>query len=404
MKNDLHFDIDIHKCLFKKILKERESIGYYNLPSQNLDKLNRFVEDFEKEYSDIKNIIVIGIGGSSLGTRAIYKFLVSSKKLKRKMYFLESTDPSELQDLINNIDIYNSHFLVVSKSGNTVETTSIFKYIYTLLEENHNYFSFITEKKSNLHKFAKSIGSKSIFIPKNVGGRFSVLSNIGLVPLALVGVEIETLLYGARRMEVSFFGDGYIKNTLLKKATYIAANYNTYNINTIFTYSESLKYFCEWYVQLWGESLGKRQNHSSLNVGLTPIGLIGPKDQHSFLQLIVEGIRNKSVTFIMVDDFKLKLDIPDISLKHLEEIDIVNGVSFNTLINKQAKATLQSLKEIKIPLDVITLPHIDELHIGELIYYYELLTSSVGILLDVNTYNQPGVENGKIILKDMLQN
>ncbi len=404
MKNDLYFDIDIHKSLFRKILAERDSVGYYNLPSQKLNKLNKFVENFDKEYPDIKNIIVIGIGGSSLGTRAIYKFLVSSKELKRKMYFLESTDPSELQDLIKHIDIKNSHFLMVSKSGNTIETISIFKYIYSLLNQDSKYFSFITEKKSKLHKFAKSIGSKSMFIPKNVGGRFSVLSNIGLVPLALVGIDIKNILEGAKRMEVSFFNDGYIKNILLKKATHIANNYNTYNINTIFTYSESLKYFCEWYVQLWGESLGKKQNHSSLNVGLTPIGLIGPKDQHSFLQLIVEGIRNKSVTFIMVDDFKLKLDIPNISLKYLEELDIVNGVAFNTLINKQAKATLQSLKEIKIPLDVITLPHIDELHIGELIYYYELLTSSVGILLDVNTYNQPGVEDGKIILKGMLQN
>lgn len=404
MKNDLYFDIDIHKSLFRKILAERDSIGYYNLPSQNLNRLNKFVKNFDKEYPDIKNIIVIGIGGSSLGTRAIYKFLVSSKKLKRKMYFLESTDPSELQDLINNIDIKNSHFLVVSKSGNTIETISIFKYIYSLLNQNSKCFSFITEKKSKLHKFAKSIGSKSMFIPKNVGGRFSVLSNIGLVPLALVGINVKNILEGAKRMEVSFFNDGYIKNILLKKATHIANNYNTYNINTIFTYSESLKYFCEWYVQLWGESLGKKQTNSSLNIGLTPIGLIGPKDQHSFLQLIVEGIRNKSVTFIMVDDFKLKLDIPNISLKHLEELDIVNGVAFNTLINKQAKATLQSLKEIKIPLDVVTLPHIDELHIGELIYYYQLLTSSVGILLDVNTYNQPGVEDGKIILKEMLQN
>jgi len=264
-------------------------------------------------------------------------------------------------------------------------------------------FSFITEKKSKLHKFANSIGAKSIFIPKNVGGRFSVLSNIGLLPLQLVGVDIYKLLDGAKRMEVSFFNDGYIKNTLLKKATYVSTNYNIYNINTIFAYSESLKYFCEWFIQLWGESLGKKQNNSNLNVGLTPIGLIGPKDQHSFLQLIIEGVRNKSVTFIMVDDFKLDINIPNISLKYLKELDTINNIAFNRLINKQAKATLQSLKDIKIPLDVITLPTINELYIGELIYYYELLTSAVGILLDINTYNQPGVENGKRILKEMLK-
>ena len=403
MKNDLHFDIDIPNNLFSKMVQEREDIGYYNLPSQNLKKLERFEKKFEKKHKNIQNIAVIGIGGSSLGTKAIYNFIKSSKLLKRKLYFLESTDPSTLQNLINDIDIKNTHFLVVSKSGSTIETISIFKYIYNIVNRDALYFSFITEKQSKLHKFAKSIGAKSIFIPQNVGGRFSVLSNIGLLPLKLVGVDIYKLLEGAKRMQVSFFNDGYIKNTLLKKATYVATNYNRYNINTIFAYSQSLKYFCEWFVQLWGESLGKKQNSSSLNVGLTPIGLIGPKDQHSFLQLIMEGVRNKSVTFIMVDDFRLDINIPNISLKHLEELDNINRIAFNTLINKQAKATLKSLQEIDIPIDVITLPTIDELYIGELIYYYELLTSAVGILLDINTYNQPGVENGKIILKEMLK-
>ncbi len=403
MKNDLHFDIDIPNNLFNKMVQEREDIGYYNLPSQSLDKLERFEKKFEKKHKNIQNIAVIGIGGSSLGTKAIYNFIKSSKPLKRKLYFLESTDPSTLQNLINDIDIKNTHFLVVSKSGSTIETISIFKYIYNIVNRDALYFSFITEKQSKLHKFAKSIGAKSIFIPQNVGGRFSVLSNIGLLPLKLVGVDIYKLLEGAKRMQVSFFNDGYIKNTLLKKATYVATNYNRYNINTIFAYSQSLKYFCEWFVQLWGESLGKKQNSSSLNVGLTPIGLIGPKDQHSFLQLIMEGVRNKSVTFIMVDDFRLDINIPNISLKHLEELNNINNIAFNTLINKQAKATLKSLQEIDIPIDVITLPTIDELYIGELIYYYELLTSAVGILLDINTYNQPGVENGKIILKEMLK-
>ena len=403
MKNDLHFDIDIPDNLFNKMVKERESIGYYNLPSQNLDKLEKFEKKFEKKHKNIQNIALIGIGGSSLGTKAIYNFIKSSKQLKRKLYFLESTDPSTLQNLINDIDIKRTHFLVVSKSGSTIETISIFKYIYNIVDRDSSYFSFITEKQSKLHKFAKSIGAKSLFIPKNVGGRFSVLSNIGLLPLKLVGVDIYKVLEGAKRMEVSFFNDGYIKNTLLKKATYVATNYNRYNINTIFAYSQSLKYFCEWFVQLWGESLGKKQNNSALNVGLTPIGLIGPKDQHSFLQLIMEGVRNKSVTFIMIDDFKLDINIPDISLKYLEELDNINGIAFNTLINKQAKATLESLRDVNIPIDIITLPNIDELYIGELIYYYELLTSAVGILLDINTYNQSGVENGKIILKEMLK-
>ena len=125
MKNDLYFDIDIPNDLFNKMVKEREYIGYYNLPSQNLNRLNKFIKNFEKKHKHIKNIAVIGIGGSSLGTKAIYNFIKSSKSLKRELYFLESTDPSTLQNLINKIDIKKTHFLVASKSGSTIETISI---------------------------------------------------------------------------------------------------------------------------------------------------------------------------------------------------------------------------------------------------------------------------------------
>ena len=204
-------------------------------------------------------------------------------------------------------------------------------------------------------------------------------------------------------LKKEFFEGKAIQETLLKKATYIAKNYNVYHINTLFAYSETLKYFCEWYVQLWGESLGKVQQHGILNVGLTPIGLIGPKDQHSFLQLLIEGNRDKSVTFITIEDFGNGVSIPNIELPYLEDLNLVNGVDFNQLINLQAKATLLSLENVNIPVDTIVLEKIDEANIGRLLFYYQLLTSLVGILFDVNTYDQPAVEGGKKILKEMLQ-
>jgi glucose-6-phosphate isomerase len=164
-----------------------------------------------------------------------------------------------------------------------------------------------------------------------------------------------------------------------------------------------LRYFSEWYVQLWGESLGKRQKHSAFNVGLTPIGLIGPKDQHSFLQLIMEGTRDKSVTFIKVEDFEDSMEIPDITLPYLESLDTINRLSFSTLINLQCDSVVEALEsEGGVPIDTITIPKIDEFNIGSLIFYYELLTSLVGELIDVETYNQPGVEAGKIILNKKL--
>jgi len=405
MKNKIHFDIckrqvDEKALLFSEIEKETLSIGYYNLPNQNIDTILTYAESFDK---DIENIVVLGIGGSSLGAKAIYEFLKPVKKPTRKLYFFESTDPLNIMELLSKIDLEKSHFLIISKSGTTVETISIFKYLYNKQSSASNY-TFITDEESALDKFAKEIGSKTFYLPVNVGGRFSVLSVVGLLPLALCGVNIKELLGGANKVKESFFHDGYIKDSLLNKAIFYAKYHTTYNINCLFAYSETLRYFSEWYVQLWGESLGKKQCNSAFHVGVTPIGLIGPKDQHSFLQLIVEGTRNKSITFIKIDDFNNELTVPDITLPHLESLDILNGITFHDLITMQSDSVIEALQEQgDIPLDEIIIESVSEDSIGQLIYYYELLTSLVGQLMNVNTYNQPGVESGKIILKNKLQ-
>jgi glucose-6-phosphate isomerase len=386
--------------LISKIDKERKHVGYYNLPQQNIDSILEFTNTFD---DSIETIVVFGIGGSSLGAKAIYEFLKPMEQLKRNLVFFESTDPLNIMNQLKRIDVKKTHFLVISKSGGTVETISIFKYIFAS-NQNSEAYTFITDRGSNLEKFAKDINSKVLYLPDNVGGRFSVLSVVGLLPLALCGVDIKALLKGADEISDSFFNDGKFKDVLLDKALFYAKNHNRYNINCIFAYSETLEYFTQWYVQLWGESLGKKQRHSSFNVGLTPIGLIGPKDQHSFLQLIMEGTRDKSVTFIKLQKFEHKLYIPDISLKYLESLDILNGISFHELITMQCDSVIEALKSEKdVPLDEILLPCVDAKSIGALIYYYELLTSLVGELLDVNTYDQPGVEVGKIILKEKLE-
>ena len=405
MRNRLHFNIfncetDEKQRLFKAIDKERLSIGYYNLPEQNIDEVLEFVHAFDES---IENIVVLGIGGSSLGAKAVYEFLKPVKKPLRKLYFFESTDPLNIMEILSKIELEKSHFLVISKSGTTVETISIFKYLYSKNSSASSY-TFVTGEDSALDKFATHIGSKIFYLPENVGGRFSVLSVVGLLPLALCGVNISELLKGANSVKESFFNDGYLKESLLNKAIFYAKYHTTYNINCLFAYSETLRYFSEWYVQLWGESLGKKQSNSAFHVGVTPIGLIGPKDQHSFLQLIVEGTRDKSVTFIKINDFQNELTIPNITLLHLESLDILNKVTFQDLINMQSDSVIEALQnQGDIPLDEIVIERVDEKSIGQLIYYYELLTSLVGKLINVNTYNQPGVESGKIILKNKLQ-
>jgi len=402
MKNKLHFHSTIGekaKHAFTALQKEQKHIGYYALPEQDISSVLDYCNTIP---SEVKSIAVIGIGGSSLGAKAIYEFLKPVEKLTRKLYFFESTDPINIKSLLSKIDLEKTHFLVISKSGTTVETFAIYKYIFSL-QPNTSCYTFITDPKSALEKYAQSIDAQVLHLPDNVGGRFSVLSVVGLVPLALCGVDIKAILSGAAQIKNSFFEDGYIHDVLLKKAIFYAKNHAQYHINCLFAYSESLKYFCEWYVQLWGESLGKKQRSSAFNVGLTPIGLIGPKDQHSFLQLIMEGTRDKSVTFIQIEDFQDEISIPNSTLKHLESLDTLNNLSFSTLINMQCNSVIEALKvEENIPLDSILIPRIDAKNIGSLIFYYELLTSLVGELIDVNTYDQPGVEAAKIILKKKL--
>ena len=385
--------------LFKKITIEKEYIGYYNLVDQDTSP---FIE-YAKTVSQ-KDIMIIGIGGSTLGTSAIYDFLKESKKLTKTLTFLETTDPLDIKSKINTIDLEDTLFIVISKSGTTIETISIFKYIHSLVNINKNNCLIITENDSKLNSYAKNNHIKTFEIPKNVGGRFSVFSAVGLVPLAIVGINIEALLNGAKYKRDSFFKKEEYFDALVKKARFFTNYKDKYNINVVFSYSSMLEGFNKWFVQLWGESLGKVDVNNSAQ-GLTPIGLVGPVDQHSFLQLILEGRKDKTVTFIKIKNFKSDFYIPNYSLDSLGELDYLNDTHFCDLINKQADATIEAVENIReIPYDVITINSISEDSIARLMYEYELLTSICAKFLYINAYNQPGVEAGKIILKNKLKN
>jgi len=293
-------------------------------------------------------------------------------------------------------------FIVISKSGGTIETTSHLKFILHTFdieldsEAFKNQFVFITDENSPLDKFGKDFGVKRFYIPSNVGGRFSVFSPVGLLPLHLLGYDIAKLLEGANSLKESFFAKK--EETLCKKALFYATNKEEYVTNVLFSYASAFKYFNDWYVQLWGESLGKVDIDGS-RVGLTPIGIIGSVDQHSFLQLIIEGPMDKSVTMIKVKNFGSDIKVPDISLPYLDKVNFINNHSFEELINAQCDATMESIKDQNVPVDMIEIEKLDESSVGYMVFYYELLTSMVGSLLHVNTYEQPGVELGKVILK-----
>ncbi len=413
VENKLLFEYELHEddinSLYELIFQESASgdVGYYDLPDNNLSShIKEYWQNIE--IKNIKNIAILGIGGSSLGTKAIDELLRNGKNRNEiNVIYFENVDPNDIVENFKNLSFEETLFIVISKSGGTIETTSHLKFILHTFdisldsEEFRNHFVFITDENSPLDKFGTDFGVKRFYIPKNVGGRFSVFSPVGLLPLHILGYDIDKLLSSAKSLKDSFFQKE--EDTLCEKAYFYASNYESTPINVLFSYSSSFKYFNDWYVQLWGESLGKI-NIDGTKVGLTPVGIIGSIDQHSFLQLIIEGPMDKSVTMIKVKDFENDIKIPDISLPYLEKTNFINNHSFSELINAQCDATVESIIEQKIPVDIVEIERLDESNIGYMIFYYELLTSLTGKLLKVNTYDQPGVELGKVILKKKFEN
>ncbi len=389
---------------FGNLVYEREKgiVGYYNLPLDS-ELIVSEVEAYATSSDLVQNcdtIAVIGIGGSSLGAKAVDSTLRYRYPDAKRLIFLENPDPVDIEEKFDTLQKEKTIFIVISKSGTTVETISIFKaaierFALDLSGEDKERVIAITDEGSPLCHFVDRHGLKAYTIPHNVGGRFSVLSSVGIVPLTLAGYDTRSLLSGASAMVERFFEAQ--EEHLLLKAAFIASNWREYRINVMFAYASRLEDFTKWYVQLWGESLGKIDRCGN-RVGPTPVGHIGPVDQHSFLQLIMQGPRDKSVTFIKVEDFEKRLKIPDIGLEHIEKSDYVNGHTFNELINAECDATMESLTGEGVPIDSITLSRTDERSVGELILYYELLTSLTGAMLHINTYDQPGVETGKRIL------
>lgn len=395
--------IAVMKNAMQSIRQERDSnkVGYYKLPTHSLSHLEE-LKTINAENTE--QIIIIGIGGSSLGIKAINSILHPYTKDAKEMIFLENSDPITIFSNLEKIKKDKALFFVISKSGSTIETTSIFKTVisHCKLELNgldKKRIITITDKGSALSAFAKYHKLKEFNIPDNVGGRFSVLSAVGIVPLSIAGYDMKSLLEGAEEMMEDFFA-GNAKH-ILEKAYYLYKNSQKQSINVLFSYADHLEDLTKWYVQLWGESLGKINNEGK-RVGLTPIGLTGAVDQHSFLQLIIEGPQNKNVTFISIEDFCNNLSIPNISLRGIEKTNFVNEQSYSKLINTQCDATLQSVTQSGVGADIIKMDKVSAINIGKLIVYFEILTSLVGSMLKVNTYDQPGVELGKTILYEKL--
>ncbi|MCR6572691.1 glucose-6-phosphate isomerase [Campylobacter insulaenigrae] len=404
LNNTLHFKLqDLSKitAYANRMNDELQSgdIGYYHLVDTSLNLIQESKEFIAKK-SHIKNIVLVGMGGSSCGVKALKELLFDSCADKN-LFIIDNTSSHIFIHTMQKLNPEETLFVIASKSGTTIEVISLFKLIIAHFDFKcmnlHKYFVFITDLNSKLHKLADELNIKCFFIPKNVGGRFSVLSAIGIVPLSFCNYDTEALLKGAKACFIDFFEKK--DTTILQKAYHYCTHKNAH-INVLFSYGDAFKAFNEWYVQLIAESLGKKQGYK--RIGLTPVALIGARDQHSFLQLIMDGPKDKTITFLKIkDSYKAPL-IPNISFNYLQNCDFTNEINLHDLLNAQCDATAQALIAENLSVDIIELETLDAWHCGYLMYYYELFTSACGIMLGIDTYNQPGVEVGKLILKNML--
>ena len=367
-----------------------------------IDEIKKFTASINGKFT---NILVLGIGGSMLGPQTIIDSLVSKFNTDVKIHFLDNIDPDLISEIKDNLDFFKTLILVQTKSGGTPETISqyfLFKEIIQnlgLKPENH--FVFVTDPEAGyLRKVAKIENIPSFEVPKNVGGRFSVLTAIGLLSAGIAGLNMKELLKGANWASKEFF---YGENTaaLELAATQFLLNKKGQNINVFMPYSSKLKMLANWYTQLLSESVGKKEdlNGQEIRAGITPLPALGATDQHSQLQLFTEGPNDKLIMFVEVQNFEKTVPIPNNSEA---SFNYLNGKTFNDLISAEFKATRQSLTENLKPNITISIEKVDEFHLGALFVFLEISVAFLGELLNINTFNQPGVERSKILTKENL--
>ena len=398
---------------YKTVMANRGKgmMGWIELPYNQKE----IVADIIATAKDIKkkfdNFVVLGIGGSALGPIAVFQALChlrhnelpKSKRKFPKLYVEDNVDPERMAALLDVLDLDKTIFNVVTKSGATSETMAQYLIIMDILKKKYgekakdHMIATTSENKGNLIKIAKVEGLKTFYIPDGVGGRFSELCPVGLLPAAVVGIDIKAMLAGAQHMDKICKNKDLRKNPALITALLeFMAMKKGKNISVMMPYADSLKYIADWYCQLWGESLGKAVDNdgNEVFVGQTPVKALGVTDQHSQVQLYREGPFDKVITIIAVESFRKTVDISE-GCKDIPDVSFLCGHTMNELINTERKATEYALTTAHRLNYTITLPEVNAFTIGELLYLFEMETAFTGAMLNINTFNQPGVEGGK---------
>ncbi len=413
-----------HLKSFEKMLiaaKERverevaeEKLGFWKAPElqakpKNLAAMANLVASWQGHYD---TLVVVGIGGSALGTRMLLNALThryhnelsAEKRGGMKVYLLENDDPDSFEALWSAIDPLKTVFNVISKSGTTAETASQFATVLQRMRKLYpnswsEHFVFTTDpEKGVLRPFAAQHGIACLDVPPDVGGRFSVLTPVGLLPALAAGIDIQGLLKGAAAMSRRILEAPAERNPALRIAGLhvLADTAMGKNMVVVMPYADGLRDWTEWFCQLWAESLGKRsaEDGREVRAGTTPIKALGAIDQHSQMQLYMEGPDDKFFVFLHVEAFEKKVRFP--GKKYLpDELNYLSGHTMQELIQAELKASRFALSRQGRLSYEIRLPKIAAETLGQLIFWAEATTCYAGYLYGVNPFDQPGVELGK---------
>jgi glucose-6-phosphate isomerase len=380
----------IHSDIVERRIPE---LCFLDLVDQDIDEINAIAESIR---NNSHYFLLLGIGGSALGPRAILEALKPHYNLKYspKIFIYDNVDPATLNSILSIINPEKTTVNVISKSGSTVETMTSFLILMDILkktlgEEYSKWVIATTDpEKGVLREIAEKEGFKTLPIHPHLVGRFSVLSPVGLLPAAVAGINIRGIVKGAKDIFSKCAEGDLWKNPayICGALMYLMEEKKKKNISVILPYSDRLKAFSEWYCQLWAESLGKN------NKGQTPYPSTGVTDQHSQLQLWMEGPRDKIITFIDIKDYGADFSI---SPEDIEALSYLQNHTLGELIRAEQQATELALAKAGMPSMRLRISTIDSYYIGQLFLFFELVTVITGMLHGINPFNQPGVEEGK---------
>jgi len=356
-----------------------------------------------RRYADV---VVIGIGGSSLGAKAVYQAVAHKARTEPpRLHFVENVDPYSLQSLLSRLDAGTTALVCVSKSGGTIETVVQYLILREWLQRALGPVAarrqqwIITDPDHGwLRELARREDIPNFPVPSRVGGRYSVLSAVGLVPLAVAGVDIAALLQGAADNAARCRSGSASGNPALEIAAlcYLLDTRHAKHISVMMPYVNRMQLFVDWYRQLWAESLGKwdRDRAGSRPAGTLPVRAMGAIDQHSQLQMYLESRHDKFFSFLELEIWEHDMPIP-IDESDAQRFPYLRGKSMADVIGAEFRATRAVISQAGHPNMTIRLPRLDAHVLGQLIDLYQRTTVYAGLLYGVNPLDQPSVEKGK---------